>query len=117
MAMKPPPQPVRNSSWLPIPPRIGWATLVDSNSSHSSQPASHLRRRRLRTCHEPIQKSKSRAVDPACACWPMLASSSDPFGDVRHASRRIGRNPPARLDVVLATTSRLLELLELLQSR
>jgi hypothetical protein len=62
MPMKPPSKSVRNSSSFPKPPRILRATLVASNSSHSSEPVSRSRRRRFRTFHRPIQKSKSRAL-------------------------------------------------------
>src|ERR1700722_18045386 len=124
MPVYPPRCPVRNSSWLPMPSRILCAVEVASNSTHSSQPTSHLRRCLLCTCQSPIRKSKSCTASACSNVCSLIVGGkgAGPPGDsfAGHASDRIGRSPPAtcgRLGAVLATTARLLELLELLQER
>src|SRR5947208_3264976 len=91
--------------------------LFDSNSSHSSHPARRARSRRLWPFQRPIQKSKSLAVLSAIAVWLIAI----PPGRGRGGRYRRNRADSARYlcftgDMV-SPTSRLLELLELLQTQ
>ena len=82
MPIMPPSWSVRNSSSLPRPSKSGRATLVASNSSHSSEPARRSRRHRLRTVQRPGRKSNS---SPALTAYP--ASCIAPLSlDVRGAT-------------------------------
>src|SRR5262245_18311229 len=94
--------------------------LFDSNSSHSVQPARRSRRRRLWHFQRPIQKSKSRAVLvlSATAAWLIvfLPRRRRHPGRYRRNRADFARYLCLTLSVV-APTSRLLELLELLQTQ
>ena len=89
---KPPPYSVQNTSSFPRPPGSGRAATFASNSSQSSEPARRLARRRFRTSHLPIQKSKS--VDVARSLTAAVTSHLPVVAIASTLSRQIGRISP-----------------------